>query len=58
MQRSRLFPEVHDVHLFGHDRRNHGSLHGRLLGLWKDLRSLSLELGQSLAAMPRRGPST
>ena len=45
-----------DVHFLRHDRRNYGSFHGRLLGLWDDLRSLSRKFRQSLAEMPREGP--
>ena len=56
MQRTRIIPKVHDVHFFGHDRKDYGSLHGRLLSLWKDLRSMSSQSGQSLAEMPIKGP--
>ena len=39
---------MHDVHFLRHDRRNYESFHGRLLGLWDDLRSLSRKFGQFL----------
>ena len=58
MQRTRVIPKVHDVHLLRHDRRNYGSPYGQFLDLWDDLRSLTRKFGQSLAEMPRKGPGT